>query len=80
MRAVAVELFSDWVSNPAESSEVDSEDALTNEELEKYPWLEITKPYIHPGMSHDWDEIKEAIAKGWSEEIGEKLFPNKEAS
>ena len=68
------------MSTPTETSEVGVENSHTSEELEKYPWLAITKPYIKPGMSHDWYEIEESIARGWSKEIGEKLFPNNEES
>jgi hypothetical protein len=79
LRSVAVELFQNWLSvTPAEPKPED--DSLTEAEMAKYPWLKITQPYIHPGMSHDLDEMKEAIARGWGEEISEKLREMEEES
>jgi hypothetical protein len=35
--------------------------------------VQIVRPYIRPGMSHELDEMNEAIARGWGEEAAAKL-------
>ena len=79
VRSVAVQLFQEWLSSEPEPPEA-TEDALTDEDLERYPWLKITRRYVKPGMNHDLDEIKESIARGWSAEIAEKLARSEKRS
>ena len=74
LRSVAVQLFQKWLdaSPPAsEAAPVPSE--LTPAELAAAPWLAVTQRYVKPGMSHDMDAIRAAIAKGWGTEVAEKL-------
>ncbi len=75
IRSVAVQLFQNWLEAPSPPpKEVPPEEgALTEADFERFPWLRITRKYIKPGMSHNLDEINEAIAKGWGEEVSEKL-------
>jgi hypothetical protein len=61
-------------SRETQAPEVDSiPSELTQAELDAHPWLPIARRYVRPGMSHDMDEIREAIALGWATEAGEKL-------
>lgn len=78
IRSVAVQLFQDWLATPDSPPEVppSAEDALTEEDYEKFPWLKITRKYIKSGMSHDMDEIREAITRGSAAETAEKLTTN----
>lgn len=72
VRSVAVQLFQNWLDgSPPEAQAPPSE--LTEAELAAAPWLAISRRYIKPGMSHDMDEIREAIAKGSAAETAEKL-------
>ncbi len=73
VRSVAVELFQNWLDGPQKPATQPPATELTQAELDAAPWLAITRPYIKPGMSHDMDEIREAIAKGWAAESAEKL-------
>lgn len=36
------------------------------------PWLKVTRRQVKPGMSHDMDEIRTALAQGWLAETSEK--------
>lgn len=73
IRSVAVELFQNWLEAPAQKVAPPEEDQLTEDDYQRFPWLRISRKYIKPGMSHDMDDIREAIARGWGEEIAEKL-------
>ena len=35
-------------------------------------WLAITQRHIRPGMRHDMEHIREAIARGWAAEAAEE--------
>ena len=79
VRSVAVQLFQRWLNDEPEhaaplASKTPSGRKPTR--FEKAPWLAILKPYIRPGMTHDMDEVRAALAKGWSAEIREKLNPS----
>jgi hypothetical protein len=77
LRSVAMELFQKWLKAPLLPEVGSRPVGLTKREWEASPWLAITQPYIKPGMSHDPDAIRAAIAKGWAEEIGEKIPPGR---
>jgi len=70
VRAVAVELFQNWLDAPTPLPPVPTD--LTQAELAAAPWLSITRRYVRPGMSHDLDDIRAAIAKGWAAESAGK--------
>jgi len=72
LRSVAVQLFQNWL-DALPVPELQPTPSLTQAELDDAPWLAITQPYVKPGMSHDMDDIRAAIAKGWATEIAEKL-------
>lgn len=76
VRSVAVQLFQNWLDGPPLTEAQASPPELTEEELAAAPWLAITRRYLKPGMSHDMDEIRAAIAKGWAAEVAEKLSPS----
>ena len=69
VRSVAVELFQQWLDGPVEQALTEPEEASDK----KYPWLAITRRYVRPGMSHDLDEMRAAIARGWGAEGSGKL-------
>jgi hypothetical protein len=75
IRSVAIQLFQDWLAAPAPPPDIDPADdgSLSEADFERFPWLRISRRYIQPGISHDMDEIREAIARGWGEEVAEKL-------
>ena len=73
LRSVAVRLFQDWLDGPLAPEIPPTAAALTATELAAAPWLAISRRYVKPGMDHDMDEIRAAIAKGWSAEITDKL-------
>ena len=75
IRSVAVQLFQDWLEAPATppTDAPTGEDALTEADFAKYPWLRISRKYITPGVGHDLDEMKAAIARGSAAEYAEKL-------
>jgi hypothetical protein len=37
------------------------------------PWVEKARRYVKPGMSHDMDEIRAAVAQGWMAEAAQKF-------
>ena len=45
------------------------EDTLTEADYKKSPWLKISRKYIKPGMSHEMDDIRAAIARGSATEL-----------
>ena len=67
-RSVAVELLQEWlkapVSNPGASPR--------RREDKSAPWLAITRRALKPGMKHDLESIRSAIAAGWAQEAGRK--------
>ena len=75
LRSVAVRLFQNWLDGPPteEIPPPPAATALTPAELATAPWLAISRRYVKPGMGHDMDEIRAAIAKGWGAEIADKL-------
>jgi len=74
LRSVAVELFQRWLEDqPTKLEPMKNE--LTPEELAKYPWLAISRKYVKSGVSHDMDDIRESIARGWAGEAAGKLAP-----
>ncbi len=79
VRAVAIELFEDWIESPPPPSPRSSPPAVGAERrptrFDNAAWLDIAQRYIKPGMSHDLGEIREAIANGWATEIAAKLNP-----
>jgi hypothetical protein len=69
LRSVAVELFQTWLNGsttPAPAQPIPADDASA-------PWLAITRRYVRPGMSHEMDAIREAIATGSAAETTAKL-------
>ena len=73
LRSVAVRLFQNWLDGPAVPEITSTAPALTPAELAAAPWLEISRRYVNPGVSHDMDEIRGAIAKGWGAEVAGRL-------
>lgn len=68
VRSVAVELLQNWLEAPPRTPArkvVVKEDKST-------PWLTITRRALRPGMRHDLESIRSAIAAGWAEEATEK--------
>lgn len=45
---------------------------LTPTRFDNAPWLKVTRRHVNPGMSHDMDEIRAALAEGWMAETAEK--------
>ncbi|MFO1491250.1 MAG: hypothetical protein U1F87_10135 [Kiritimatiellia bacterium] len=62
-------LFQQWLDGPAERALPAPEETYDK----KYPWLAITRRYVRPGMSHDLDEMRAAIARGWGADASGKL-------
>lgn len=76
IRSVAVQLFQDWLEAPVQKVAPPEEDQLTEDDYQRFPWLRISRNYLKPGMSHDMDDIREAIARGSAAEYAEKLAAN----
>lgn len=72
LRSIAVELFQNWLQAPTSPPLAAKNDA-TPEKLTKYPWLAISKRFVKPEVSHDMENIRESIARGWETEAAEKL-------
>lgn len=73
VRSVAVELFQSWLDAPTPPKIEPSPPEITQTELDAAPWLAISRRYVRPGISHDMDHIRAAIAAGWGAEVAEKL-------
>jgi hypothetical protein len=76
LRSVAVELFQNWLSSrpasPAPRAQKPPDDRKPTR-FDNAPWTQIARPYIRPGMSHDLDEMEDAIARGWGEAAAKNL-------
>lgn len=72
LRAIAIELFRNWLQAPANPLPPETSDP-TPEELAKFPWLDISRKYVKPGVSHEMEDIRESIARGWVAESAERL-------
>lgn len=76
LRSVAVELFQNWLSGDPHATVPIADhvpEGRSPTRFDNAPWREIIRPYIKPGMSHNLDEMKEAIHRGWSQEGAGKL-------
>jgi hypothetical protein len=73
IRSVAVELFNNWLAASPAPAVQPPPCGLTQADRDAAPWLAITQPYVKPGLSHAMDDIRVALAKGWSVEIVEKI-------
>lgn len=76
LRSVAVELFQNWLSVTASPPAAREEEIPGDRKPTRFgnaPWAHLARPYLRPGMSHDLDEMKEAIARGWGEDAAGKL-------
>ena len=62
LRSVAMELFQNWLAAPRATAESASKEIAA--ETAAAPWLAITRPYVKPGMTHDMESIRAAIATG----------------
>jgi hypothetical protein len=76
LRSVAVELFQNWLSShhalpPPTPQQPSLERPPTR--FDNAPWVKIVRPYLRPGMSHDFGEIREAVSRGWGQAAAEKL-------
>lgn len=72
LRSIAIELFQNWLQAPPTPQQAENNEP-TSEELAKYPWLAISKKYVKPGVSHDMEDIRKSIVRGWAAESAEKL-------
>lgn len=70
VRAVAIALFEQWLQHKPEASP--SAPQPSPEEIRRYPWLAISRKWVKPGVSHDLEDIRASIARGWAEETREK--------
>ncbi len=77
VRSVAVQLFQNWLDGAPSPEVPPATQELTRAELDAAPWLSIARRYVRPGMSHDMDKIRAAIATGSAAETAEKLTANK---
>ena len=73
LRAVAAQLFQNWLDAPPPAEDEARPSELTPADLAAAPWLTITQHYVRPGMSHDMARIRSAIAQGWAAETADKL-------
>jgi hypothetical protein len=73
LRSVAVQLFQNWLEGLPTTEEPPVATELTPAELAAAPWLGISQRYVKPGMSHDMDEIRAAIAAGSAAATAVKL-------
>lgn len=76
LRSVVIELFQNWLSVPSAPAAGEAEELPADRKptrFDRAPWTPTARFHLRPGMSHDWAEIKEAIARAWGEEAAEKL-------
>ena len=76
LRAVAVELFQNWLASSSSRPVPRAEELPSGRKPTRFdnaPWVPIIRPYLRPGMSHDMDDIRESIARGWGEAAAAKL-------
>lgn len=73
VRSVAIQLFQNWLEAPQSSPSAPAEVSADPAGCGDAPWVAIARKYLKPGMSHDMNEIREAIATGSAAEYAEKL-------
>jgi len=71
LRAVAVQLFQEWLNGPGSAPVTATRVALPDDPAA--PWLAITRRYVQPGMNHDLAAMRDAIAAGWGAQAAGKL-------
>lgn len=71
LRAVAIELFQNWLRAGSPDGG-EAGDGLAPEELKEFPWLEISRKYVKPGIRHEMEDIRESIASGWAAQTAGK--------
>ena len=73
VRSVAIQLFQNWLDAPRSDSAESAGATVDPAKRGNAPWIAIARKHLKPGMSHDVDGIREAMAKGSAAEYGEKL-------
>ena len=73
VRSVAIQLFQNWLDAPRADSAEPADVAVAPTGLVDAPWIAIARKHLKPGMSHDMNEIRKAIATGSAAESAEKL-------
>lgn len=72
VRAVAIELFSNWIHSPTRANPP-TPNVPNQKELKQFPWLAISHKHVKAGVSSDMDDIRESIGMGWAADSSEKL-------
>jgi hypothetical protein len=73
VRSVAIQLFQNWLDAPRSGSAEPAEVTVDPAGRGNAPWIAIARKHLKPGMRHDMDEIRVAIARGAAAEYAEKL-------
>ena len=72
LRAVAIELFQNWLHGESSVEEVPPEGPASGE-IAEFPWLDICRKYLKPGTSHEMEDVRESISRGWAAEVVGKI-------
>ncbi len=78
LRSVAIGLFQQWLdgadSPPSNSIATDPGDRGSTR-FDGAPWATVSRRYIHPGMSHDMEKMRDAASAAWAKETTGSLKP-----
>lgn len=72
LQSVAVQLLEKWLDVSPPSTFVSALAEPTSDELVAAPWLAFTRRCMQPGMTHEMDDIRAAVAQAWACEVAEK--------
>ena len=73
LQSVAVQLLEKWWDVSAHSTVASARAEPTSDELVAAPWLAFTRRYMQPGINHELDDIRAAVAQAWAGEVAGKL-------
>ena len=75
IREVTAELFRSYLgqtpSEPGERSSSPNRDPRIPTSWEPPSWFGIARKHIRTDVSHEWNEIRKSIERGWSGEVAE---------
>ncbi len=79
LRSVAIGLLQQWLDRDESLPSDCIATAPGDRHLTRFdgaPWVNVSRRYIRPGMSHDMEEMRDAAAVAWAKEARESFKPS----
>jgi hypothetical protein len=78
LRSVAISLLQQWLdgdNSPPSNGDFTAPGDRSSTRFDGAPWVAVSRRYIHPGMSHDMEKMRDAASAAWAKEATESLKP-----